>query len=295
VTPGKIRALQIAVTGAGVAIAVALLAWPWWRIGRGLHPAADLEPASHVYAPSEPVACEPGARAGAAGASPSERTRDGVGYLVKTPSNYDARRAHPLIVVYAPHGANRFLSERLVGLTREATAAGFVVAYVDSRPLEPRRLDELGRVASEIAARWCIDEKRIFFTGHSDGGTASTALVALDRAKPRPAAIAPSAAGFRREDLERYACPAPVSVMILHGRNDALFPGYGREAAEWWARCNQCDVTRPAPREDGCVVYPGCRAGGTTLLCEDDGTHFDWPARNPALLGFFGSTTPPSP
>jgi polyhydroxybutyrate depolymerase len=206
---------------------------------------------------------------------------------VKTPANYDPLRAHPLIVVYAPHGANRFLSERFVGLSHAATEAGFVIAYADSHSLEPRHLQELGRIPGEVAMRWCIDPGRVFFTGHSDGGTAATALAVLGKATPAPAAIAPSAAGFRRDDLEAYACPAPIPVMVLQNRDDELFPGFGRGAAEWWAGCNGCDRSRPEPRADGCVVYPDCRSGAATLFCESEGEHAVWPERNRSLLEFF--------
>ncbi len=212
--------------------------------------------------------------------------------MVKTPANYDPTRAHPLIVVYAPRFVSRTLSERFVGLTHDATAEGFLIAYADSRTLSPPAIDDLGTVPERIALRWCVDERRVFFTGHSDGGTVSTALAVLGKAPLAPAAIAPSAAGFRREDLEGYACPPPLSVMVLHNRDDGLFPGYGAGAASWWVKCNGCEVERPEKREDGCVSYPACASGVTTLDCESEGSHLDWPARNRALLDFFLSARP---
>jgi len=44
------------------------------------------------------------------------------------PRNYDATRAHPLLVVLAPAGYDRHRSERYAGLTTSATSVGFVVA-----------------------------------------------------------------------------------------------------------------------------------------------------------------------
>jgi polyhydroxybutyrate depolymerase len=178
------------------------------------------------------------------------------------------------------------LSERVTGLTHVASEEVFVVAYVDAHAIDPGHLAELGRVAADVASRWCIDTGRVFFTGHSDGGTAAAALAVLGLAKPRPAAIAPSAAGFRRGDLDRYACPGSLPVMVLHNRNDELFPGFGRAAVEWWARCNGCSVDT-SPAADGCVAFRGCPAAAATLFCESDGTHLDWPERNQAMLRFF--------
>src|ERR1041384_1394763 len=124
---------QIGIGVVVLAVVGAALVYVLWRGMPRLHPVQDSEIAAHDYG-AEATACEPQARAGPAGVSKAEETPRHVRYLVKTPSNYDATRAHPLIVVYAPHGANRLLSERYVGLTREATRAGFVVAYADNHP-----------------------------------------------------------------------------------------------------------------------------------------------------------------
>jgi polyhydroxybutyrate depolymerase len=291
VTDRRLRALQIGISALALAIGIGVLLIPWWWVGRRLHYGIDLEPATYAYPADEAAACAADSRPGRGGRGRSERTPEGVGYFVAAPANYDARRAHPLIVVFAPHGANRFLTERFTGLTHVATEEGFVVAYVDAHPIDPGHLAELGRVAADVANRWCIDTERVFFTGHSDGGTAATALAVLGLADPPPAAIAPSAAGFRREDLDRYACPRGLPVMLLHNRNDELFPGFGRAAVEWWARCNACSGETSA-RVDGCIAFSGCPAAAPTLFCENDGTHLDWPERNEAMLRFFEAAPP---
>jgi polyhydroxybutyrate depolymerase len=281
--PGSsLSARKLAVSVAVVTLVLAALALPLWRASPAVYGTEETLIDPHVYGTEEPVACAAGARPGAAGESAAEATPAGTRYMVKTPANYDSTRAHPLIVVFAPHGVNRLLSERFVGLTRAATRAGFVIAYADSRPLGAKILEDLGRIPALVAGRWCIDERRVFFTGHSDGGTAATALVVL-RQSLSPAAIAPSAAGFRGVDLAAYACPPRVAVMVEHGRNDELFPGFGREAADWWAACNGCSGT-PEPRSDGCLVYPSCSPGG-----EGAGRHLDWPGNNQRLLEFFES------
>ena len=269
-----------------VSIAVALVAF-LVRERPTLHGGEDLEPAVHAYAADDPVACPAGSRAGTS--EPTERTTArGVGYVVKPPANYDPLRAHPLIVVYAPRGVSHRLSERLVGLTRAATRAGFVVAYADSRPLDLPTIEDLATVPADIAAVWCIDERRVELTGHSDGGTVATAIAVLRAGRLRPAAIAPSAAGFRKEDLAQYDCPPPLAVMVLHSGGDELFPGFGRGAAEWWAACNGCGDD-PVRRPDGCLAYPGCKTGGETIYCEGNGRHVDWPARNAEILELFGA------
>jgi polyhydroxybutyrate depolymerase len=231
--------------------------------------------------------CTAGSRSGLAGAIDGKVSSDGIRYMVRTPSNYDATFTHPLLMVYAPAGQSRWASERFTGLTSTATGAGFIVAYADHKQLNPVAVEQLGTIPGLVAKDWCIDEKRVFMTGHSDGGTASLALAVLDKTKKIPAAIAPSAAGWTGKDLESFQCRDPIPVMIMHGKNDHLFPGWGTQTVAWWADCNHCDVTKTKQVDGGCRAYRGCASGGATLYCEGTGSHRDWPNLNRIMLEFF--------
>ncbi|TKB71776.1 MAG: hypothetical protein E8D46_16760 [Nitrospira sp.] len=233
--------------------------------------------------------CESGTRSGSAGPSDDEQTTAGIRYMVKAPANYNATIAHPLLMVYAPARTNRYESEKFVFLTPEATAAGFVVAYADHRRITPKAIEELAEIPGLVEQKWCIDKKRIFLTGHSDGGTTAMAIAFLNGTKHIPAGIAPSAAGIRGEDLKAYQCPPPVPVMLLHSSQDTLFPGYGKEAIQWWAVCNGCDATPPVKDANGCVTYRGCKNNVITRYCEGTGPHTTWPGSNKAIIDFFKS------
>jgi polyhydroxybutyrate depolymerase len=231
--------------------------------------------------------CEPGTKPGNAGASNDEMTSAGIRYMVKTPVNYNSSIAHPLLMVYAPGGRNRYESEEYMYLTQEATAAGFIVAYADHRKMSTEAIVELAEIPGLIEKKWCIDNKRIFLTGHSDGGTTAMGIAFLTGTKHIPAAIAPSAVGIRGEDLKEYHCPNPLPVMVMHSSHDTLFPGYGKEAIEWWAACNGCDSASPVKEADGCITYGGCKNNVTTRYCEGTGTHPEWPGKNKAIIDFF--------
>jgi len=231
--------------------------------------------------------CEPGTKAGRAGISDDEQTASGIRYMVKTPTNYNASIAHPLLMVYAPARTNRYESEHFVSLTQEATAAGFIVAYADHRTMNPEAIEKLAQIPGLIEEKWCIDKKRIFLTGHSDGGTTAMGIAFINGTKHIPAAIAPSAMGIRGEDLKAYHCPNPLPVMIMHSSQDALFPGYGKEAIQWWVACNGCEATSPVKDADGCVTYRGCQNNVATRYCEGTGRHPKWPGRNTAMIDFF--------
>ncbi len=231
--------------------------------------------------------CDPGTKPGHAGASNDEKTSAGIRYMVKTPVNYNSNIAHPLLMVYAPARTNRYESEDFVHLTQEATAAGFIVAYADHHTMTPKTIEELAEIPGLIEKKWCIDNKRIFLTGHSDGGTTAMAIAFINGTKHIPAAIAPSAAGIRAEDLKAYQCPNPLPVLVMHSSHDTLFPGYGNEAIQWWAACNGCDATSLVKDAEGCVTYRGCKNNVATRYCEGTGTHPEWPGNNKAIIDFF--------
>lgn len=208
-------------------------------------------------------------------------------HVVRKPANYDGRFAHPLLVVYAPAGATAVQSERYVHLTHAATARGFVVAYAGHRPMGLRNVKALGLVARAVAGDWCIDPGRVFMSGHSDGGTVSTALALLPETRDGVSGIAPSAAGFNKQDLLTMQCrPAPIPVMVIHGVKDKLFPGWGREAAGWWAACNRCSAPAAAPDESGCVNYTNCASGAPVIYCETPQGHVKWPGLEDRIVDF---------
>jgi polyhydroxybutyrate depolymerase len=241
-----------------------------------------------VYAVNDStLRCKPGAKHGGAGASNDERTSAGIRYMVKTPVNYNSSITHPLLIVYAPGGRNRYESENYMYLTQEATAAGFIVAYADHRKMSTETIVELAEIPVLIEQKWCIDKKRIFLTGHSDGGTTAMGIAFINGTKHIPAAIAPSAVGIRGEDLKEYHCPNPLPVMVMHSSHDTLFPGYGEEAIQWWAVCNGCDTASPVKDADGCVTYRGCKGNVATRYCEGTGPHPEWPEKNKAIIDFF--------
>lgn len=246
----------------------------------------SLAPASYAY-PASPTTgrCVP-AR-GRVGITDGEHTPRGIVYNVRTPSNYDATIVHSLLVVYSPAGGTARGSERTTSLTRPATGAGFVVAYVDARPLSKTVIHDLATVPVSVGRAWCVDQQQIFLTGHSDGGTVAEALAILDESRDLPAGIAPSAAGFSAADLARYRCPTPLPVIVMHSARDTLFPGYGAESARWWAACNGCDPSRITRLPDGCLRYEGCAHRGPTMYCEGTGPHAAWPPLGQQLVQFF--------
>ena len=179
----------------------------------------------------------------------------------------------------------------MTGFTKQATTAGFIVAYTDHPSLTSTTTIQLGTIVGLIAKKWCVDEQRVFLTGHSDGGSVSMALAFMSGTKHIPSAIAPSAAGMNLEALYNHPCPDPIPVMVIHSANDQLFPNHGNESVSWWANCNGCESNAKNELDNGCIAYSGCTGGVKTWYCEGTGRHSKWPRRSADIIEFFLSST----
>ena len=216
------------------------------------------------------------------------KTARGTPFHVRTPSNYRADVPHPLIVVFAPATFSNTRNESMTRLTREATSQGFVLAYVAAAPLAMASYEDQAAIPSLVKQRWCIDDKRVFFTGHSNGGLITNAMAFLPKIRGQAAAIAPSAAGIKGSNMSEFGCPKPTPVMVIHGANDELFPGWGEDAAKWWAQCNKCEPKRSkSTKFPKCQEFVNCHESGPTYYCETDKRHSSWPGLNDTVLGFF--------
>ena len=246
----------------------------------------SIQPAKYDYSSRDHARCKSSSRPGPTGKSDHEQIASGIYFAVRTPLNYDNTIQHPLVIVYAPGGKNRFANERITGLTQEMTTNGFVVAYVDNHPLSIPVINDFSTVPNAIEKKWCIDPAKIFLTGHSDGGTVTAAIGYLPKTKHIPQAIAPSAAGIRKKDLANFDCPDPISILVMQKENDTLFPNYSKELADWWATCNSCEK-ETTPLRKGCGEYLNCDKNVKTLFCETPGEHQEWSSMNNVMINFF--------
>lgn len=258
----------------------------------GASDAAGLETGADSAIETPPAAtCPAGSRSGATGNTDGETTAKGLKFNVRAPASYSPETGHPLIVVYSGAGGTAPLMESITRLTAPALKAGYIIAFADHKPPNAgSAVDDLATIPSQVAKKWCVDETRVYLTGHSDGG--SVIYVGLFRGAFNallPAAIAPSAAGLNARALAMAPClTPPIPVMVLHSKNDGLFPGFGVEARDWWIKCHSCNTSGEPPVK-GCVAYAGCENGADVRHCETTISHGAWPDRNEAMLDFFAA------
>jgi polyhydroxybutyrate depolymerase len=200
--------------------------------------------------------------------------RNAVLHLPAAPSG------HPLALVIALHGyggdGERF--ERDTGFSTLADKDGFAVLYPSSHGAQwavttsTRDVVFISDLLNRVEQIACIDPRRIYATGVSNGGRMAAMLGCV--LSDRIAAIAPVAGGYR--SLPRCEPDRPVSVLEIHGTADTTVPYEGSGPAHegavlpyvfGWAARDGC-VAQPTVRKIALhtvrYVWSGCR-GATSV------------------------------
>jgi polyhydroxybutyrate depolymerase len=234
-------------------------------------------------AASAPPLPSPGCRPGMVPAAVGEHGEvDGRSYLLDAPAGPADR---PLPLVLAFHGFRSDPEDLRAGAGFLGAAGdGLVVAYPaghdgvrllgtvglgwDLRAGQTTDRDFVRRLIDHLEATRCLDRRRIYATGMSNGGFLASLLGC--QLADRLAAVAPVAGGHALGGCE----PArPVPVLFLYGAADTIVPPrIVREGVEWWVGRNGCDAGRA---DGGCTRWTGCTA--TVAACQGPQGH-RWPA-----------------
>ncbi|WP_251744335.1 PHB depolymerase family esterase [Frankia sp. AiPs1] len=225
---------------------------------------------------------------------------DGVrrSYRLAVPTNYDGRFSYPVVFDFHGFKADAALEEQRSRMGVVGAGRGFVVVTPDAlgtprrwnTPSDPGKADDVGFVGAlltDLSSRFCVDGRRVYATGHSNGAEFAAALVCRSA---RFAAVAMVSSTYEA------SCPAgrAPATMAVHGTADPSVPYGGGVVAGsstrvpaaatvvgGYAERYGCDptslTTQPTP---GIVVrrYGGCADGGEVLFdTVVGGTHL-WPA-----------------
>jgi len=234
-------------------------------------------------------------------------------FHVHVPPQYDPSRPTPLVMNLPGLGETADLQAALSLMSPKADAEGFIVVYPSSVDLSwnagtccgwasENRLDDIGflrAMLDALEAGLCVDPRRVFATGMSNGGMMAH-RIACEMAD-RVAAVAPVAGSL----LVGCAPSRPIGVMHFHGTADPLvpydgwFPGIPLQAfpsvpevlAGWRARdgCGPAPVEFLRAGDSHCERWSGCRGGADVELCTVDGGGHTWPGGTP--VPGLGNTT----
>ncbi len=206
-------------------------------------------------------------------------------YRLHLPAGYEPSRPLPLVLAFHGHGNSAAVFERVTGFSKVADAQSFIVVYPQgavgpdhrtgwntSRPKDPKVNDRLfiSELLNTLQSQLCVNPKRIYATGFSNGG-GFTAVLACD--------FSARIAAFASVSGEYYPQPGgceparPVPLLEIHGTDDGTVPYEGSNrlgypsVSQWleqWAARNHCS---PAPRV---FYHQGLVTGSEWTACAEN-------------------------
>lgn len=217
-------------------------------------------------------------------------------YLIFVPSSYVPNK--PLTLVVGLHGMTGTATKarNMFGLGMETESAGKAI-FVYPQALPSTEPEFLGKTRWNVTAgtndhafiealmtametKYCIDKKKEFAVGFSNGAEMVTALGCSKGDRYR--AIAPVATGLAgTEMLSSKTCVGEVAVWTGVGTEDTNHLEGAAVVRDYYRAANGCSATTIATLPTGCRAYQGCRSGVPTTTCSYTAAH-TWPT--------FGST-----
>jgi polyhydroxybutyrate depolymerase len=236
------------------------------------------------------------------------RQRDAI---VHVPTGYTGAAPVPLVVVMHGYTETDDQIRVVSGFDAAADANGLLVVYPQGTDLSwnagkccgnaPKNgVDDVGYVRDLIdrmSQDYCVDPKRVFATGFSNGGMLSNRLAC--ELSDRIAAIGPVAGPLA---MDTCSPSRPVPVIEFHGTADPVVwwggaplsgtPAVETNVANWAKRdgCTDPSGTQVYAQGDvTCTRWSQCAGGSAVELCKvNDGGH-QWPGGQSA--GPFGKLT----
>jgi polyhydroxybutyrate depolymerase len=234
-------------------------------------------------------------------------------FIVHVPAGYDNSRPVPLVLNF--HGATMTaaLQQQTTRMDAKADLAGFVVVYPDGFDRSwnagaccggaaSADVDDVGFARALVAAmraRVCVDPRRIYATGFSNGGRMSYRLGC--EAADLFAAIAPVAGtkSFPALGNAPGCMPTrPISLIDIMGSADSRLEAQPGQIAEW-RKLNGCTDAEPKETYRSgrhvCHSYQQCSAAIIVTYCVVDGLGHSWPSSgfsaNDRIWEFFERST----
>jgi polyhydroxybutyrate depolymerase len=209
-------------------------------------------------------------------------------YLVHVPAAYDGSKAVPLVIDI--HGLTSNDSQQLAlsGWREKSDQVGFIVVHPNGLGAswnggslccgtsQAAGVDDEGfmrAIVAKMEQEACIDPKRVYATGLSNGGAMSFLLAC--RAADVFAATAPVSMGNGTVPCQ----PArPISVVMFRGTSDILvaydgliFPS-AQADFDQWKTLDRC-TGQPTSTHGLCQTHAGCSGGTEVSLCTIDAGH----------------------
>jgi polyhydroxybutyrate depolymerase len=148
-------------------------------------------------------------------------------------------------------------------------------------------------LVDKLLAEHCLDPKRVYVTGMSNGGHMAHTLACEAADVFAAAASVTGVMGLPPDDCQPSR---PISIIDFHGTADLIVsyegsgPGYPPVVPmmQDWAARNGCSPVSEISFAEGdvvCVTWPGCDEDVEVSLCTIDGGGHCWPGNASCLFG----------
>jgi polyhydroxybutyrate depolymerase len=200
-------------------------------------------------------------------------------YILHVPPKREAR-ALPVVIAFHGGGGNAAGFRDYAGLNAVADREGFIVVYPNGTgplrnalltfnagdnccgPAQRQKVDDVGfavAVVEDVARRESVDRRRVYATGHSNGGIMAYRLAA-ERADV-VAAIAPVAGAM---SVSRFSPSRPVPVLHIHSVDDPRALYDGGVGPPFPGTDNRVTHAPVAAALSLWITHNGCRTEATT-------------------------------
>ncbi|MEI6195758.1 MAG: esterase [Verrucomicrobiota bacterium] len=144
-----------------------------------------------------------------------------------------------------------------------------------------RDLKAFDAVLATFRQEYRVDDKRVYATGHSNGGF--FVFLLWSTRSDRLAAVAPSAAAI----VASLGKLKPKPVLQIAGQNDtAVKFSWQQEALESLRQLNECEAGQSWGNAEWCTLYPS-KLGVPVVACLHTGGHDNPPAAAALIVKFF--------
>jgi polyhydroxybutyrate depolymerase len=231
-------------------------------------------------------------------------------YHVHVPPGYMKDALTPLVLVFHGFTETDTQIEALSAMDPAADAHGFIAVYPQglgnsfnagvccgTSAGTVNDVKFVGDLLDKLATELCVDPKRVFSSGLSNGAMLSHRLAC--EMSNRIAAIGAVAGTIA---IDPCTPPRPVPVMHIHGTGDFVVPynGGGLSGAKSvpdtiaeWVKIDGCTDPKPTNvythGDATCDEYSMCQAGAAVRLCTIDQGGHQWPGGKDDGFGKFST------
>jgi polyhydroxybutyrate depolymerase len=227
-------------------------------------------------------------------------------YLVHVPPGYSPSKAAMVVLDFHGYLESNDDIVKISKMNAVSDAHGFIAVYPQgkstswnagkccgsSATTKVPDVEFVGAMLDALEASYCVDKKRVYSAGFSNGGMLSHRLAC--ELSDRIAAIGPVAGTMA---IDACSPSRPVPVIHFHGTSDFVVPynGGGLAGADsvedtiaGWVQRNGCTGQPVNVYKNGdttCDEHQGCAGGSAVRLCSVDGGGHQWPGGESAGPG----------